>query len=275
MQRQIAKIDANVVPRKTLLWCIALCLLQAPLRAFQPEPAMLRRIFEEALRRRTQEFGREDSHTAQASRDLGLFLERNHDTAGARRVLTDTVAIDDALFGKSAAQTLEDVSALAAISPPAIAGPLWLRAAESPDASVAGPALSSLADLRTAAGDRAGAAVFLRRALEKAEAVDGKDGTIVALLLNALALDVDPKEGAAYLERALQIDRTHFGDRDPNTIVTEVNLSKLWLAVGRVDDARAMAQTALTAAQATFGPNDPRTQKIARELAALSGPPRK
>jgi tetratricopeptide (TPR) repeat protein len=280
MQREIAKIDANFVLRKTLFWSIAIWLLPAgPIRAFQPDPAMLRRIFEEALKRRTQEFGRNDSHTAQASRDLGLFLQRNGDTAGARRVLAETVAIDDAVFGKGAAQTLEDVSALAAISPPAIAGPLLLRAAESPDASVAGPALSSLADLRATAGDRPGAAAYLRRALEKAEAVDGKDGTIVALLLNALALDVEPKEGAAYLERALQIDRTQLGDRDPNTIVTEVNLSRLWLAIGRRDDALCMARTALAAATATFGTNDARTQKIARELAALerpvSGPPRK
>ena len=266
--------------RKILFWCIATWLTTAaPVRAFQPEPAMLRRLFEEALKRRTQEFGRNDSHTAQASRDLGLFLQRNGDTAGARRVLTDTVAIDEAVFGKSAAQTLEDVSALAAISPPAMAAPLLLRAADSPDASVAGPALSSLADLRTAGGDRPGAAVFLRRALDKAEAVDGKDGTIVALLLNSLALDVEPKEGAAYLERALQIDRAQLGDRDPNTILTEVNLSKLWFAIGRRDDALAMARTALASAQATFGPNDLRAQKIARELAALerpvSAPPRK
>jgi len=264
------------VLRKTLFFCIAIWLLPAPsVRAYQPDPAMLRRLFEEALKRRTQEFGRNDAHTAQASRDLGLFLQRNGDTAGARRVLTDTVAIDDAVLGKTATQTLEDVSALAAISPPAVAGPLLLRAAESPDASVAGPALSSLADLRAAAGDRAGAAAYLRRALEKAETVDGKDGTIVALLLNALALDVEPKEGVAYLERALQIDRTQLGERDPNTILTEVSLAKLWFATGRVDEARAMSRTALTAAQAAFGPNDPRTQKIAREAAAVTAPPRK
>src|ERR1044071_5938880 len=131
-------------------------------QAFQPDRAMLRSLFEEALKRRTEEFGRNDSHTAQASRDLGLFLQRNGDRAAARRVLTETVSIDEAVFGKSATQTLEDVAALAAVSPAALAAPLLQRAAESTDPIVAGPALSSLAELRTAAGDRAGAAVYLR-----------------------------------------------------------------------------------------------------------------
>ncbi len=230
---------------------------------------MLRQMFEEALKRRTQEFGRNDAHTAQASRDLGLFLQRNGDRAGARLVLTETVAIDDAVLGKSDPQTLEDVSALAAVSPPGVAAPLLQRAAESPDATVAGPALSTLADLRTAAGDRAGAAVYLRRALEKAEAADGKDGMIVALILNALALDVEPKVGVTYLERALKIDRSILGERDPATILTEENMSKVLFAGGWVDDALAMGRTTLGASEAAFGPNDARTRKCARELAAL------
>jgi tetratricopeptide (TPR) repeat protein len=239
----------------------------ALVQAFQPDRAMLRQIFEEALRRRTQEFGRDDAHTAQASRDLGLFLQRSGDAVGARRVLAETVAIDETVFGKSAAQTLEDVSALAAISPPLLAEPLLRRAVESPDASVAGPALSSLADLRTAAGDRAGAAAYLRRALEKAEAVDGKDGTIAALLLNALAGVVEANEGVAYLERALRIDRVQLGEQDPSTILTEVNLSKLLLAAGRVEDALGMARTALTTSEAAFGPGQ---QGTADALAALA-----
>ena len=235
--------------------------------AFQPDRTMLRQMFEESLKRRTQEFGRNDPHTAQASRDLGLFLQRNGDVTGARRVLTGTVAIDEAVFGKSAPQALEDVSALAAVSPPALRGPLLQRAAESTDAAVAGPALSSLAELRSAAGDRAGAAAYLRRALEKAETVDGKDGTIAVLILNALALDVDPKEGVAYLERALQIDRARSGERDPGTILTEVSLSKLLLAAGRVDDALATARTAMSGSEAAFGAGHPGTADAVASVA--------
>jgi tetratricopeptide (TPR) repeat protein len=226
-----------------ILRCFSICLLPAAVWAFQPDRTMLRQMFEEALKRRTEEFGRNDAHTAQAERDLGMFLERNGDRAAARRALTETLAIDEAVFGKSGPQTLEDAFALAAISPPTLAGPLLRRAAESEDASVAGPALSSLADLRTAAGDRAGAAAYLRRALEKAEVADGKDGAIVALILNALALDVEPKAGVAYLERALAIDRARLGERDPATILTAVSLSKLLRQSGKISEAAAIERT--------------------------------
>jgi tetratricopeptide (TPR) repeat protein len=247
---------------------IILCSLAVSLLpAYQPDRAMLRQVFEEALKRRTQEFGRNDPHTAQASRDLGLFLARNGDAVSARRVLTETLAIDEAVFGKAAPQTLEDASSLAAISPPALAAPLLRRAAESTDPGVAGPALSTLAESRAAAGDRPGAAAYLRRALEKAEAVDGKDGPIVALLLNQLALDVEPKQGVVYLERALQIDAAKLGPRDPRTIVTQVNLSKVLLASGRTDDAVATARDALAASQAAFGTGHPGTVDAMSALA--------
>jgi Tetratricopeptide repeat len=237
---------------------------------------MLRQMFEESLARRTKEFGRNDAHTAQASRDFGLFLQRNGDAAGARRVLTDTVAIDEAVLGKTDPQTLEDVSALAAVSPLAQAAPLLRRVAESTDPAVAGPALSTLADQRSAAGDLPGAAAYLRRALEKAEMVDGKDGPIVALLLNSLALDVDPKQAIPYLERALAIDRTKLGDGDQSTLVTEINLANALAALARAtrakgDNAEAerLCRQALQITQSVLGPNDPRTRSEARELAAV------
>ena len=224
-----------------LIRLVSMCAMTAGLaHAFQPDRAMLRSMFEEALQRRTGEFGRNDPRTAQASRDLALFLQRNGDTAAARRVLTDTLAIDEAVFGKSAPQTLEDVSALAAISPPAVAGPLLERAAESTDPIVAGPALSSLAELRKAAGDRAGAAAYLRRALQKAEAADGKDGPIVALILNALALDVKPEEGIPYLQRALEIDRARLGDRDAATRQAARALAALLRQTGKSGEAAAL-----------------------------------
>jgi hypothetical protein len=42
--------------------------------ALQPDSAMLRQIFEDSLARRQLEFGANDARTAQAGRDLGLFL---------------------------------------------------------------------------------------------------------------------------------------------------------------------------------------------------------
>ncbi|HJZ99665.1 MAG TPA: tetratricopeptide repeat protein, partial [Candidatus Solibacter sp.] len=75
----------------------------------QPDPAMLRRLFEEALARRERQYGMEDARTAQAARDLGMFLAREGDAAGARKPLAEAVNIDETAFGPSGAQTLSDV----------------------------------------------------------------------------------------------------------------------------------------------------------------------
>jgi tetratricopeptide (TPR) repeat protein len=175
--------------------------------AFQPDTAMLRQVYEQALARRRQEYGEADPRTAAAARDLGLFLERVGDRAGARRSLAEAIRIDERALGENAPQTLEDVASLAYVSPRAQAEPLLRRVAESSDPAVAGPALSNLAQMRKAAGDRAGAARYLRRAIEKAEAIEGKDSPTVALLLKLLAQVVEPAEAARLLERARAIGR--------------------------------------------------------------------
>jgi len=205
--------------------------------AFQPETAMLRRLYEVALSRRQREYGSADARTAQAARDLGLFLYSAGDKPGARRAMADAVRIDQNAFGAAAPRTLEDVATLASVSPPVEAEPLLRRAAESPDATVAGPALTSLAELRKATGDRAGAAALFRRALEKAEIVDGKDGSTVALVLNMLALVVEPKEGVLLLGRALAIDKAALGPSHPQTLGDVRKLAGLLRQTGRTSEA--------------------------------------
>jgi tetratricopeptide (TPR) repeat protein len=205
--------------------------------AFQPDTAMLRRLYEEALARRQREYGVSDGRTAQAARDLGLFLQRAGDNAGARKALAEALRADEKAFGAAAEQTLEDAASLAALSPPADAEPLLRRAAESPDATVAGPALTSWAAIRKAAGDRAGAAALLRRAVAKAEEAGGKDGPIVALILNSLAPLVEPAEAVALLERALAIDRRTLGPREAQTVQCGLGLAAALRRVGRVQEA--------------------------------------
>jgi tetratricopeptide (TPR) repeat protein len=199
---------------------------------------MLRRLYEEAQSRRQREYGSADARTAQAARDLGLFLYSAGDKAGARRAIADAVRIDEKVFGAASPETLEDVATLASVSPPAEAEPLLRRAIESPDATVAGPALTSLAELRKAAGDRAGAAAFFRKALEKAEIVDGKDGATVALVLNMLAPLVEPKEGVLLLSRALAIDKAALGPSHPQTLRDVRKLAGLLRETGRTSEAR-------------------------------------
>lgn len=204
--------------------------------AFQPDTAQLRKLFEEALSRRQHEYGDKDSRTAQAARDLGLFLCRSGDTLSARRAMSNTVRFDEQALGPNAPQTLEDAATLASISPRAEAEPLLRRAAESPDATVAGPALTSLAAMRRAAGDPASAAALLRRAVEKADAVD-KDGPTVALVLNVLAQVVAPQEAMAVMRRALAIDEQKLGPANPQTLADAHKLAALLRASGQDEEA--------------------------------------
>jgi hypothetical protein len=82
----------------------------------QPDPAMLRRIFEDALARREKQYGTSDARTAQAARDLGLYLAREGDASGAKTALAEAVKVDEAVFGPAASQTMADVAELAAVS---------------------------------------------------------------------------------------------------------------------------------------------------------------
>jgi hypothetical protein len=194
-------------------------------------------MFEESLSRRERDYGEADARTAQAARDLGLYLCRSGDGPSARRAMSNAVRIDEKALGASAPQTLEDAATLASVSPRAEAEPLFRRAAESPDPMVAGPALTSLAEIRKAVGDRAAAAALLRRAVEKAEAVDGKDGSTVALILSALALVVEPGEATGLMQRALAIDRQKLEPQSAQTLRDVRELASLLRQTGRAAEA--------------------------------------
>jgi hypothetical protein len=205
--------------------------------AFQPDPAALRKLFEDALSRRQQAYGDTDARTAQAARDLGLFLCRSADKASAHRAMANAVRLDEKALGPNAPQTLEDIATLASVSPRPEAEPLLRRAAESPDPTIAGPALTSLAAMRKAAGDSASAAALLRRAVEKAETADGKDSVTVALVLNVLAQVVPPKEALPLLHRALAIEDRQLGPENPQTLQDAHKLANLLRAAGQPNEA--------------------------------------
>ena len=117
-----------------------------------------------------------------------------------------------------------------------VAFALLRRAAESPDPIVAGSALTSLAEFRKAAGDAASAAALLRRALEKADAVE-KDGPTVALILNLLAQVAPQKEAIAMLQRALSIDERKLGRENAQTLQDVRRLAILLRAGGQAAEA--------------------------------------
>lgn len=235
--------------------------------AMQPDGAVLRRIFEDALARREQQYGAADARTAQAARDLGMFLGRQGDARAARAALLEAVRVDEAAFGPAAAQTLADVAELAAVSPPADTALLWSRAAESADAKTAARALIALGEAQASAGDRPGAAAYYRRALAKQEIATGRDSEPVAVCLNALAPMVEVKDGITLLERSLAIDRRVLGARHPQTATTEANLAGLLVNARRNDEAVRAASDALSIFQETLGPDHPRCAVTAGILA--------
>src|SRR2546422_11487136 len=111
----------------------------------QPDPAMLRQLYEEEVTRKKLEYGASDSRIAQAARDFGLFLSKHGDAAAAQKVLADVVRLDEAACGADAKQTLADVAARAAVSPPRRGEPVWRG-------SVARPARGGAGGARRATG---------------------------------------------------------------------------------------------------------------------------
>ena len=228
------------------------------LLAMQPDPAALRRLFEENLTRTEKRYGAGDARTAEAARDLGLFLKREGDLAGARAALDRAVRAEE---------KLADIAELASLTPAEEAEPLWQRVAKSPDPGLASRALAALGDLRAAAQDTTGAVSLFRKALAKEEEAKGKDSAGVAVRLNALAVLVGPKDGIPMLERALAIDRRVLGERHPETSTTEANLAGLLLDSGRADAAVRMANAAMAGIEDTLGPEDPRVASVSTILA--------
>jgi len=226
----------------------------------------LRSIFEEGLERRRAEYGVFDVRTAQAARDLGMFLSMHGEEADARNILDQVVRIDEKLFGPAAPRTLADVAELAAVSPANQAEALWKRASESPEPGVAARALAELGRLHALADDRTGAASLYRRALAKEEEANGKGSAGVGLDLNALAKVVDVTEAVALLDRALAIDRRILGTGHAETATTEANLAGLLADTPRNAEAIRLASEALEVFRQTVGPDHPRTAVAASIL---------
>ena len=218
----------------------------------------MRSIFEEGLERRREKYGLYDVHTAQASRDLGMFLARHGEEVDARNVLDQTVRIDERLFGANDPRTLSDVAELASLTH---SEPLWKRASESTDPAVAARSLAELGRIRAEAGDRAGAAALYRRALAKE-----KDNATIALDLNALSKLVDPPEAIPLLERALAVDRRVLGTMHAETATTEANLAGLLADSPRNTEAIRLASEALNVFEQTVGRENPRTAVVASIL---------
>jgi tetratricopeptide (TPR) repeat protein len=237
----------------------------------QLSPVILRQLFEEELTRCRTEYGEPDKRTAQASRDLGLFLIRHGPASDARKAMTETIRQDEAAFGANHPQTLADLAELAAISPRAQAEDLWTRASRSSDPLLAARSLAALGQFHENAGDQIGAARLYRAALVTEETA-GRDTARVAVRLNALARVVAATEAIALLRRALSINRSKLGPRHQETATVESNLANLLVGGGKWDEATRLSQHALSVFEQAFGKESERVNVAATILAqALRG----
>lgn len=243
------------------LWALMVAAMYA-----QPHPAMLRDLYEQHLAEQQRDHGEFDAHTADAARDLGLFLRGQGDSAAAYQALTRTVAIDEKVFGVDAPRTLADVADLATVAPMADAGKLFERAAGSSDASAASRALVALGEMHASQGDREGAAKYWRLALSKQEAATGPESENVARILNALAQVLDPADAIPLLRRALALDRKLLGAGHPEVGATDQLLAGALLATGKAAEAVAPGREALSILSLKLGADHPRTAAAAGTL---------
>jgi tetratricopeptide (TPR) repeat protein len=246
-----------------VMWAVAAAMCA------QPHPAMLRELYEQHLAEQERAHGEFDAHTAEAARDLGLFLRGNNDSEGAHGALSRAVVIDEKVFGVDAPRTLVDVADLASVSPLAEAGKLFERASKSSDAAAASRALLALGEMHASQGDREGASRYWRQALTKQETATGPDSENVARILNFLAQTVDPAEAIPLLRRALVLDRKLFGPAHPEVGASDQLLAGALLATGKAADAVAPGREALSILADKLGPEHPRTAAAAGTLAAV------
>jgi tetratricopeptide (TPR) repeat protein len=232
----------------------------------QPQAGQLRDLYEQHLAEQLRDHGEFDALTAQAARDLGLFLRSHGDPQAAYNALAHAVAIDEKVSGVDAPRTLADVADLASVAPLSDAGKLFERASKSSDAGAASRALVALGEMRASQGDRDGAARYWRQALARQEAA-GPDSTNAAMILNALAQVVEPGEAVPLLRRALALDRRIYGPDYPETGGVDQLLAQALLASGRAVEAVTPGREAVSILGTKLGPEHPRTAAAANTLA--------
>jgi tetratricopeptide (TPR) repeat protein len=242
---------------------ILLCGLAVSPLLSQPDPAMLRNIFEQHLAEEQQAHGEFDVRTAAAARDLGLFLRGRNDTAGAHAALSRAIAIDEKVFGPESPRTLADLADLASVSPLADAAKLFERASKSPDAAASARALVALGEMHAGQGDREGAARYWHRAVAKMP----PDTENTARILNVLAQVVQPAEAIPLLRRALVLDRRILGATHPEVGATGQLLAAALIATAKPADALPFAKEAYAILSGKLGPDHPRTAEAADTLA--------
>lgn len=218
------------------------------------DPAGLRPLYEQALTDSQKASGPNDVKVARSAADLGQFLSKNGDPAGAEAALRRAVAIDTSSSDSNLAADQENLAQVLVVNRKAEeAFRLFQQAAAGPDPQVAARCFASLAML-----DPAHAESYYRNALQAEERASGKSYRRVAILLNNLALALEEKKDYAaaepLLRRALDLLEK---ESEPDSLVaasTLSNLGSLLQTKGQVAEAERLERSAIRIFEQRLGP---------------------
>jgi tetratricopeptide (TPR) repeat protein len=173
--------------------------------------------------------------------NLGYYLQRVADHAGARAAFERALAIDERAFGP-----------------------------EHPNVAIR---VNNLGGVLRALGDLAGARAAFERALAIDERAFGPEHPNVAILVNNLGnvlQDLGDLAGArAAYERALAILQAAYGDEHPQVATAYNNLGRVLWALGDLAGARVACERALAIDERVFGPDHPNVARDVNNLGSV------
>ncbi len=173
---------------------------------------------------------------------VGLYLHRRGDLAGARDVLERQILLDERLYGPSHSEVATD--------------------------------LNNLGSVLRVLGDLAGAKRCFERGLAIEEAQDAPDRLKIAIRANNLGTVLrslgDLGGALAAFERALAIDRDAYGPNHLKTAIRLNNRGEVLQEMGEIEGAKESYQRAFRIFQQFLGPSHHYTQRARENLDSLS-----
>ena len=232
------------------------------LQMFSPtDPAVLRPIYEKAIKLRSNEFGEKSVQVARTMIDYAKFLAKAGDIRTSIEWIQKAVAIEP---------NLEDKQMLAILLEPSDASAsaeLHLEIAKRAKGELAAVSFSRLGALAEEHGEIASA----ENAYRTAVAQSGNEEKL-AIRMNTLALLMKTQpakkgETEALFRRAMAIQQRKLGPKHPELGITLNNLSSLLLDSNRAAEAEPLARRALDIFDASVGPEHVRSALAASNLA--------
>jgi tetratricopeptide (TPR) repeat protein len=205
-----------------------------------------------------------DIRGAQAALELGV----QHAIAGRDDRMLAQIAIEIVEYAGEAGDDTADIGR-------------WCAVARGAMARLSDPTLARI-DLayaesyaRRRAGDAQGALAAADAGLELAEATLPPDHTEVGRMLSARGIALQalgrPGEGLPGLERALAIDRHHFGEVHPRVAAGHGDLAIMVAELGHIDEAAEHFEQSLAIDEAIYGPTNVALAPALTNLAEIRG----